>query len=322
MSLKNTFLLFQKRILHSRLTMILLAVIILLTATYILLPSKVKTSDLKVAIISYDDSINGSQLLEVLATDNSSIYTFYEPSNEDALIDDIGRGKAECGYVIPSGFIQSFIDGTAASNQITQYITPGTTLAESINELLYSYIFELASEAILINTVGIDELNDELIEALNNYKGSDYIFTLTDEVSGKYHSTTETVKFDIPIDCIVYILIIFSALLGLLNYLKDNENDMYITFNKKKHLLVKIINIFTATLPVALIGAFSITIYSGIHLGSFIKLLVYFAFAFMFAFAISFAIRKSTLLNKVLPIISLISIIGVFFIETLYIYFI
>lgn len=310
MKTANRFIALTKRILCKKMYIALLALIIVITGVYKLLPAKSQSADIKVALYSEESSNYYDELITHLE-DLNSIYTFYTVDTEEVLLKDVKSGYAECGYVIPEGFFIDYTLGTAWDNSITLYVTPASTFHTVINETIFSALLSVCAEDVLLHAVNNPEWNQELKDGLEHYRNSQDVFTIADTTSEEFTFENMVYHIDLPITEIVSVLLLFAGLLGLLLFLHDQEKKIYISLPKKELSQVKALSIITSILPVALVGIISLGISFGfgLHLvfASLVALL-----SFVITMVLSLIIRKSTLLEKVLPLIMLTALIAVF----------
>ncbi len=305
----NRFIIFTKRILTKKIYIAMLLIILAMTVTYRLLPEQSKNAEIKVAICNMDDSYYHEELMGNLEARNS-LYSFYCVDDSKVLIDHVKSGVAECGYVVPENFYFDYIHGTAYDNPITQYVIPSSALSSVISETLFSSILTVCSKDVLSYAADIHEYDGEMSNRLDYYVNSDEIFTVRDTTSGEFNYKTTTYHIDLPIAEVVVILLTFSGLLGLLVFLQDKEKGIYKVLSRKDTLQIKCIGIGTSILPILILGTLAVFISFGSILIPFIlstALLVFFV-----SIGLSFIIRKSTLLEKVLPLLMLICILRVF----------
>lgn len=306
----NRFYIFTKRILIKKIYLIMLFALIVLTGIYVLLPSKSKSTDIKIGIYCEDNSEYYTQTIDLL-TKKNSIYTFYIADTKQQLINDVNSKKAECGYFIPEGFYKAYIEGKAKANPITQYISPSSILGSAASETLYSIIMQVCSPEILNYSVNIPEYNEELSERIDSYINSDEIFTIADVADGTLNHKTYEYKIDIPVYEVSLILILTSGLLGLLLYYEDFEKGLYTPLSSKEKISLKLISIITAILPIILIGCIAASIVAG-SLEPCLSLCISGFVVFCFSLTLSLFIKKSRYLATIIPLILLISIVGIF----------
>lgn len=309
MQLKNRLIVFTKRMLSKKLYIFILLLLPVLTIVYKAIPNKQKTADIKVAIYCEDSSKYYDSVIDKLLN-ASNLYTFYETDTSDALINDVKSGRAECGYIIPDNFFSNYIIGNTDA-KIKLYEIPSTTLSAAITDTLFSKIFDVCEKDILTFAVNKPEYNNELIERYLSYTNGDSIFQLQNTERKPFSYENLIYKIELPIYETAVIIIIFAGLLGLLNYMKDAESGIYISLNKVEGFGIKSINIIVALIPITLVGFICTTITFGLSSTSLSTLLLC-PFVYVFDLILNIFIRKSTLLEKVLPLLLLISTVIAF----------
>lgn len=308
MNISNRLHVFFKRIFSRKTYIIMLLALIALTVTYKVLPAKKQTADIRVAI--YNEEISQYSLdMYACFQDINTLYDFYPVNSIDELKNDVKSGRAECGFYIPAKFYSNYIQGIN-DTPIIMYNTPSSSLSAAICETLFSCILKVCSPEILTQAVDAEEHNQQLMEGMKEYINSDSIFRLESLADGEFSFEDETYHINIPVYEVSLVLVIFSSLLGLLIYLQDMERGIYVALAHRELISIKLISIFTAILPILAIGLVCNTIIQGITAS--ISLLLVSLCAFLVTLFISLFIRKSTLLNKVLPLVMLISIIVIF----------
>ena len=303
----NRFISLTKRIFSKKLYVALLIILVTVTAIYKLLPERQKSANIRVGIYM-EKSEYADKFREDLNSQNS-LYSFYEVSDKDKLISDVQSGYAECGFYIPESFFEAYISGDYDGHTIELYITPSTTLSSAISETLYASVIATCAEEILINGTEMYEYKDELIERMENYLSGDELFKVVSATEGSYDYKTTDFKIDLHIYELIIILIIFTGLLGYYSYTVDSEKSIYIALKTSERFGLKCLYIISAILPITLTGIVcaviaSLSVITGILLCSLAVIAG--------SIILSFIIKKSTLLEKVLPLIMLISIVGVF----------
>lgn len=306
----NRFIVFSKRILTHKLYVAMLVLIIVLTAVYTFLPQTSRSADIKVVLYSEENSELTEELLASLE-DIHSLYTFYTVDDIDALLRDVKSGYAECGYMIPSGFFNDYINGHQETNQIIQYTTPATSLGATINETLFSCIFKLCAGDILTLGVNIDDYDTELTERLSNYLNGDEIFRMESTTSGAFSFDMFVYKINLPVYEMCLVFLLFAGMLGLLLYQQDSECSIYVALSSSDRMGIRCISIFTAMFPILIISLLSSFII-GLPISQILHLMLYSILFYVGVLLLGIIIRKSTQLTKVLPLIILISIIYVF----------
>lgn len=310
MKTANRFIALTKRIMYKKMYIAILLIMVLLTGIYQLLPVKSQSADIKVAMYSEDSSGYYESLVSYLG-DINSIYTFYSVDSHEQLIKDVKSGYAECGYLIPDGFFQAYVTGTAWDNPISLYITPASTFHAVINETFFSAMVSICAEDILLYAVDNPTWNKELKEGLEFYRNSPEVFTIADTTTGEFTFENMMYHIDLPMAEIVSVLLLFSGLLGLLLFLHDTEKKIYVALSSKELFQVRTLSILTSIIPVAAMG--TLCLYVTFGFGMYVVFgLAAAIISFVIAMLMGFIIRKSTLLEKVLPLIMLTALIAVF----------
>lgn len=308
MNIFNRLTVFYKRIFSKKTYLIMLIVLIVLTVTYKLLPAQKKTADIKVAIYHQENSYYSDALYECFS-DNNTLYNFYPVNSMEELTSEVKSGKAECGFYIPKDFYINYIKGIK-DTPIIMYDTPSASLSSAICETLFSCILSICSPEILTVAVDATEHNDELISRMKGYIQGDEIFHIESLSDGSFSLEEETYHLDIPVYEIGITLITFSALLGLLIYLQDLEKGIYVSLESKALASIKCISIFTAISPMLFITMVCNIILSGTS--AVLNILTVGLIVLVATLLLSLIIRKSTLLNKVLPLVMLICTVVIF----------
>lgn len=306
----NRFTVFTKRILAHKMYLVMLAVLVFLTGLYKLLPSKEQSTDIKVAICCEDTGEYFDALMAEIERSNS-IYTFYIVNSEDTLLNDVKSSYAECGFVIPDNFFQSFIDGTADENPIRMYKTPSSTLPFSICETLFAQTYQIVAEQLMLSCTDLDAYDEELVSIYHDYTSGDEVFRLMDVTDHSFDFKTMIYRINIPVFEITVLLILFAGLLGLLLYQKDKEKRIYLAQNNRNLFQLKALSVLTSLLPILSVGLICNVITYGFA-EQVLQVMLTAIAVFFLAMLLSFFIRKSTLIEKVLPLIMLISVISVF----------
>ncbi len=304
----NRLNVFLKRILCRKTYICMLALLIILTTTYKLLPAKKQTADIRVAI--YNEEISQySEDMYACFDEINTLYDFYPVQSKVELINAVQSGTVECGFYIPADFYTNYIYGSK-DTPIVMYNTPASTLSSAICETLFSCILKVCSPDILTQAVDATAHNKQLKDKMHEYINSDEIFTLESLADGEFTFHEETYHINIPVYEISIILIIFASLLGLLIYLQDKEKGIYTALSHSELRTTKLVSVFTALSPILVVGFICNVIISGLS-HSYSLLLISLS-VFITTIIASLFIRKSTHLNKVLPLVMLISIIVIF----------
>ena len=309
----NRIIVFAKRIFINKVYISLIAVLVALAVTYMVIPEQNKSASINIAICC-DDNAYFNELTKSLEN-AKSIYSFYFVDTKDDVINDVKSSVAECGYYIPDGFFDSYING----NQhvlMEQYVIPSTTLSSAISETLFSQIYEICSDEILYSAYKItgndsSETKEKLIKKLDDYLKSEAVFSVADSQEKEYRFENEKQIINLPIFEFGMLFIIFSALLGILNYKTDKENKVYITFSAFQKSEMLFLNVLTAVLPVYAVSLICLIICN--VTGNDIILMSVSAIIFsilMSALSVLFKNKKSMIVF--IPLIMLITVAALF----------
>ena len=311
--IKNRFIVQTKRFFAHPLYLCMLALIVLMTVTYVLLPSKEQSASIRVGIYNMDKTELGTKAVNALLT-GDSLYTFYESPSEEDLKYDITSSYAECGYVIPEGFFDAYVHGRY-DNPVQLYDMPKSTLTLPINERFFTTIFSVCAPYIgelAIAPYGIDK---DYLKFYEDFSNSDRVFQLEPVTEGSYRFESGKYKLDVPVAQTAIVLLVLSGLIAQFMFMTDRESGKYTMLKKSEIISLSFIMSTAAILPVLVTGAIAGIIMYGLG----IKLLLVLITGLIMipvSVLISFALKKSTIFVKVLPIIVLISI-GLSFVLTL-----
>lgn len=301
----NRLYVFTKRILSSKLYLALILTIISLTVLYKVIPAKHKAADIRVGICIMDKTYK-DELLSSIDKCNS-IYTFIIEDNVENLRQKVDAGKYECGFYIPDGFFNDYINGIGGENMVIEYVTARSTLASAISEQIFSQIFKLCATDILYIAFNNPDYNQELTLRIQNYMNSDEVFTIEDFSSNRTISDGVDVPVNIPVYEVSILLIIFAGLLGLILYTKSAEKNYYIALSSGNRLMIKFCGVLSAILPILVVSIICCLItYNG--LSFFVGLIISSLGVIIFDFLAGSIIKKSSSLEQLLPIIMLILI--------------
>ena len=301
----NRYIAFSKRIISNKLYCLLLVLIILLSVFYRLLPAQSKSTDIKVALYTDSHSEYFDNAFESLENINS-MYSFYLADSEASLKKDVRTGKAYCGFYIPELFFKDFIESTVSENKITRYFTPSAILLGPITETLFSNIFKVCAGDILLDIYNNSESNSMLTQNFDKYLHSDEVFHIKDNSSGNFVTNETENKLDLPLIELMYVLSIFSALIGLLNYVKASEAGYFISLSKRENISIASINVAAAVIPVFCCAVIA-SLISGYTAKTILMLALVSVVSYVFTMFIGVITKKSNQLATVIPIVTLLT---------------
>ena len=302
----NRFTVQTKRFFAHPLYVFMLALIVLMTITYVLLPAKEQSAAIRVGIYNADDSELGKKAVAALLVDDS-LYTFYECNSEDDLKYDITSGYSECGYVIPAGFFDSYVKGSY-DNPVQLYDMPKSTLTLPINERFFSCIFSVCAPYIAELAIAPYGIEADYGKIYDEYTKSDKVFRLEPVTKDSYRFESGVYKLDVPVAQTSIVLLVLSGLIAQFMFLTDRESGKYTMIKKSELLSLSFIMSLAAILPVLATGIIACLIMYGVGT-KLLLVLVTGTVMLPVSVLLSQALKKSTLFVKALPLIVLISIV-------------
>ena len=244
-----------KRCLLSPFMYVMAAVLITLALFCILIPESEKSVYLPVAILNNDDNEKTEEIVEELC-DMRSVFEFYEVDSEEEMLDDLAQGKANTGFVIPEDFLERST-GTKKPHEIAVITTPTSGLTSLATEEVFERFFRYNALLILENTLedygynegGIDNAGIE--DIYNGFIEGDGIYVLTGLQGEEYNEMTKSEKIEIPLYKFAGLFIYAACLLGLLSFLTDVDNRIYLRFGKVQRIYMALIQIAIYALPIS-----------------------------------------------------------------------
>jgi hypothetical protein len=320
----NRLTVFTKRIFANRLYLAMLVCLIILSVIYALLPANVKTTDIKVALYIEDSlpynavydtaSSSGDAFstdtygdeLYLLLADSGSVYTYSLSASLEELRENVESGRFECGFYIPSGFFEGYINGLSDTPKIVRYETASTTLGNAITESVFSQIFKLCAADILYLAYNNTASNDALFQHLEAYINGDKIFRIEEHSADRILDNTVSAPVNIPVRELSVLLIILSGLLGLLMYVSDAERNIYIALSGFQKFTIRLTTLLSSVMPMLLVSLVCCLVtYKN---RSVLPLLLSAAGVIVFAVFPGVLFKKSSSLARLLPVIMLILI--------------
>ena len=233
-----------KRCMLSPFMYVMAAVLITLALFCILIPESEKSVYLPVAILNNDDNEKTEEIVEELC-DMRSVFEFYEVDSEEEMLDDLAQGKANTGFVIPEDFLERST-GTKKHSLAT----------EEVFERFFRYnallILENTLEDYGYNEGGADNAGIE--DIYNGFIEGDGIYVLTGLQGEQYDEMTKSEKIEIPLYKFAGLFIYAACLLGLLSFLTDVDNRIYLRFGKVQRIYMALIQIAIYALPISVLS--------------------------------------------------------------------
>ncbi len=319
----NRFFILMKRSLKQPVNLVMLLVLLLLAIIYRSIPASEKSMYIPVAILCEDEDPRMKESVGEM-TKMNSIFHFYTVQSEEELYQEISSRNANTGILIPKGFLAQE-SNSSFDKKVLLYTTPSSLLTTMIQDSLFSHIFRLKAIDFIHEYISGSQLYQDLDMSkvlkqtdtlYTQVRNSSEIFRLEDSSGGVYNEITREDKLDIPVRKLAGLFILTAGLLGISTYLRDSEERLYLRMRGMERYSVQLLHIVSCILPMALISWPVIWITEG---GNGLYLLgrvaVYTLICVTYAFILSLIIRKSTIYQKVLPVLLVLAILlgGVIF---------
>lgn len=298
-TLFRQFLILIKRTFYKPVYGIVLT-LIPLTAIFVKsLPKQEVSTDIRSGICVEDQNIHTKALLELLCADDTG-FLFIVFDSPDAVRDAVASGEIDCGYYLPAGFSETY-PNDRENTRIQVYISPSTMFSDVTMEILFDNLLKVFAVPIVSHYFSADpELSDYLMPEYDEAITSIYREYMTD--NSVFHIVTngtgtgkhEEKKLSLfPLYPFIGLLIFTSALLGLLNTLKDEDNHVYSGLTKKSRFRFCIMNIISSLIPTACIGYITLLIYGteytpsalALHMLVYIIICLFFTLAYRLLFS-------------------------------------
>jgi hypothetical protein len=280
--------------------------IILTSVVYVLLPARIKSTDIKVALYM-EDTPGYSENLYTSLTTSGSVYNYIQTDSLEELRDGVEAGKFECGFYIPEGFFHGYINGLTDTPKIIRYETASTTLGNAVTESVFSQIFKLCAADILYLAYDNTKSNSTLAQRLDSYLNGDRIFQIEDHSENRIIEKDTLTPVNIPIRQLSLLLIIFSGFLGLLTHIRDAEKGIYIALTNTRRFSLRLAALFGAITPILLVSIICCLVTYG-NFNDVLLLLAAALGAVIFSIFPGVFFKKSSSLARLLPVLMLILI--------------
>ena len=254
----NRMIVIIKRCMLSPFMYVMAAVLITLALFCILIPESEKSAYLPVAILNNDDNEETAKIVEEIC-DMRSVFNFYEVDSEEEMYDDLAQGKANTGFVIPEDFLERST-GPKKAHEIAVITTPSSGLTSLAIEEVFERFFRHNALTILEYTLedyGYNEDgsdNDKLTDIYYGYIEGDDIYVLTGLQGEEYNEITKSEKIEIPLYKFAGLFIYAACLLGLLSFLTDVDNRIYLRFGKFQKIYMSLIQIAVYAVPITILS--------------------------------------------------------------------
>ncbi len=313
----NRFTVLCKRSLINPAMYIMGAVILLMTLLVIFVPDKETSVYIPVAVLNEDRSDFTENIVDYLCTKNS-IFNFYEVDDEDELYEDLASGKANNAYIFPKGFSEHLTDGNN-HYKIQQISTPASSFIFLAREEVFISFYDESSKELIRDAYAergytVDPHGPEIESLFEKWLDEDYLFALASVEGTVYNEITHSEKVPIPLYKFAGFFIFVASLLGVLAFLNDQDNLIYMRFGLVERIYLGLIQVGVFTFPAMIMSIIcflvSKTEFSPIHV------IVYTLLVTLIAFVVGTILTvlpirtaRSKIFSAVLPVYLILSFI-------------
>lgn len=313
--------LFQKRILKKPMFQITL---VLIPALMLLLFAFNKTDDslIKVAICAQEDEYS-KRFMQDLIDSSDSVVSFYKCKNEEQLRNDVIKGRAECGYIFPQNFKQQLSEYQKGNkNKIITGINKESSLSSKIvNEIIYGKVFSEISYMVLEDFI-TEKQPDYILAAGENEKMQRF-FSENRQIqlmfSYEYAQGEENELLNsdngnyymMPVRGILSVLIMVSAMSGILMLSIDEKNGVWQLIKLSKRPVFNYFYVLMTVLPVSVISLGAI-FFTQVSTNIFTEIMLMFLYVLLitgFCNLLKVLIRNVYILCALIPVWVLLSLI-------------
>ncbi|MCQ2473587.1 MAG: ABC transporter permease [Saccharofermentans sp.] len=311
----NRLSVLAKRSLINPAMYVMSAVLVIMALLVILVPPKETSIYIPVAILNSDDASDTREVVDSLCTMNS-IFHFYEVDSEEEIYKDLSSGKANTAYIFPNGFSEN-LTSSGSRYDVKQVVTPASSFVFLSREEVFRSFYGYSSRQIISDTFaarGYDvDIHDPALEALfDKHVNEDFLFALENIEGTIYNAITRTEKVPIPLYKFAGFFIFTAALLGVLAFLSDQDNRIYLRFGLVERIYLGLLQVAVFTFP-ALLASIVCFLVSGTEFSP-LHVIVYTIFvtllAFVFGTLMTFLpIRqaRSKIFSAILPVYLILS---------------
>lgn len=197
-----------------------------------------ETEDIFVALYARDyDEMAANTIKDLL--EDTDVYHFYICNSEEELMEEVQKGRAECGYIFGENITER-VAKEKYKNNIIQVKKNSSVIADSINETVFSSFFKFFTRETILNYVKSNEKFAEMDSegllqldgAFSSYLNGNHTFHVEfKEMGGRDDfseaETIETEEAAFPLRNIMSVLIMAGAILGVLSWLTDREKGVF-----------------------------------------------------------------------------------------------
>lgn len=300
-----------KRALCKPFTAMLMLLIPLLAILNHFIPQKDMSTTIETGVYIENADNCTNTLINKLSTEKECfIFVICESKNE--LTDKVSSGTFDCGFVLPDGYTDSFINGNT-DNKLTMYTSPSSMFQYIALEKLYGCMLEIYAPLMMNQYISGDfgdSYDDYLKKQFEKYLNDNSVFTIS--VTGNHRFSTSKQKLNtFPVYELIGLLIFICSLFGVLNYMKDESSHSYDGLSRGKKLIYCTINIAAEVIPAAIIGYITLIIYDS-SMNTFklmLHMLLYMVICILYSLIYRLLFRKYTVYQAVLPIVITLSLL-------------
>lgn len=301
----RAFAIFIKRALCKPFAVILILLIPLSAVLVNFIPQKDMSTTIKAGIyIEKADSYTND--LTYMLTEKEAGFVFVICENRKELTDKISAGQFDCGFVLPDGYGNSFVNHNT-DNKLIMYTSPSSMFQHIAMEKLYGCMLEIYAPQLINSFISenyggsYDNYIDELFE---KYMNDNSVFTI--KVTGNQNFSASKQELNtFPVYELAGLLMFACALLGVLNYMKDESCHSYDGLPKEKRFIYCIINIAADLVPAAITCYITLIIYnsSADAVKLLLRLILYMGICILYSIIYRLVFRKYAVYQAALPII-------------------
>ena len=197
-----------------------------------------ESETLLVALYARDDDEMAVDTIENLLADTDT-YSFYLCGSQEELMQDVQKGRAECGYIFGENITER-VTQENYKNNIIQVKKKGSVIADSVNETVFCSFFRFFTKNMILEYVKNNEKfagmdSDGLLQlsgAFDSYLAGNQTFHVEFRVLGSGEGFLETEVLEagsasFPLKNVMAVLMMTGALLGVLGWLSDKERGVF-----------------------------------------------------------------------------------------------
>ncbi len=316
--LLRRYLILLKRVITKYINIILM-ISIPLTAFIVSRMPEEKTSVDIVCGFYFEENSTGSENVSKMLLKSDSGFVFEKCDSEEELENGVAAGVYECGYYFGEGFEEAFITDNR-SCQVLLYTSPSTTFDAVTSEIVYdkllnAYSPNIAAYYLKTNPSTTDLYSDEyysyIKENYDDYMNSDKIFKITANSTGTYSETASEINM-FPVRKFMELIILFSALFGMLAFLRDNDNGVYNRLSKEGRFSFRILNILSNMTPMVISGYITLIVYE--HTTNYLiyagNMLIYILICLVLSTCLGYIFRHYKNMLSAMPVIMICALIS------------